>query len=184
MLEPQTLARPYADALFSYAKQQQQLTEWLNILALLAHASQYPGLGEWLNSSVAAEIKVEVLLKIVGPSGLPVDGLPIKNLLVLLAEKKRLSLLIPIYERFALHKHQYEKIQVVNLVSAYPLSQAEQSDLSQQLRNQVGRDIELNITVDAQLLGGVVIEMGDTILDYSVKGQLNQLAQGLLAAAA
>jgi F-type H+-transporting ATPase subunit delta len=179
MIEPQTLARPYATAIFEQAKQQNQLNEWLNILALLAKIAEHAELGNWLKSSVSSEKKAQLLMQLLGPQ--PQE---VRNAVTLLAEKKRLDLLAEIYHQYQNSKHLFEQMQTVQVRSAFPLTSAQQTSLQQALSKKIGRNIELVIEVDAALIGGLIIQVGDEVYDHSIKGQLHQLSQGLLTVAA
>jgi F-type H+-transporting ATPase subunit delta len=179
MLEPKTLARPYAAAIFEYAKQQGKLNEWLNVLALLAEVSKHPEFMLWLSSSVAMDKKTQTLMQLLGDQ--PED---VHNAIQLLTEKKRLDILADIYQLYNLSKQIYEQTQTVQINSAYALNDAQLKSLQTTLSKKLGRNIELVTQVDTTLIGGLVIQMGDEIYDHSIKGQLHQLSQGLLTAAA
>ncbi len=179
MLEPQTLARPYANAIFEHAKQQEKLEEWFNVLALLAQVCENQELRTWLKSNIPSEQKVRVIMQILAKQ--PQD---VHNAVSLLAEKKRIDLLDVIFQQYSLSKRLYEHKQKVQVRSAYFLTPAQQIDLQQVLTKKIGRNVELDIQVDSALIGGVIIQMGDEVYDYSIKGQLNQLSQALLTVTA
>lgn len=179
MIEPQTLARPYAMAIFELAKQQTKLDEWLNVLAVLAKIAEHAELGSWLKSSVSTPKKIQVLMELLGQQ--PNEVL---NAVTLLAEKKRLDLLGVIYQQYQSSKQAYEQTQTVQVRSAYALTAVVQANLQQALSKKIGRNVELSIEIDASLIGGLIIQMGDEVYDHSIKGQLHQLSQGLLTVAA
>lgn len=179
MIEPQTLARPYATAIFEQAKQHNQLNEWLNVLAVLAKIAEHAELGSWLKSSVSSEKKIALLMQLLGSQPQEVC-----NAVTLLAEKKRLDLLAVIYQQYQHSKHLYEQMQSVQVTSAYSLTSVQQTSLQQALSKKIGRNVELSIVVDAALIGGLIIQVGDEVYDHSIKGQLHQLSQGLLTVAA
>ncbi len=179
MLEPQTLARPYANAIFEHAKQQGKLEEWFNVLALLAQVSEHLELRNWLKSSIPSEQKVRILMQILAKQ--PQD---VHNAVSLLADKKRIDLLDVIFQQYSLSKRLYEQKQKVQVRSAYCLTSAQQIDLEQTLTKKIGRNVELDIQVDAALIGGVIIQMDDEVYDHSIKGRLNQLSQGLITVTA
>ena len=63
--------------------------------------------------------------------------------------------------------------------TAFPLSDAVVEQLSAALQKRLERQVKLNTTVDEKLIGGVVIRAGDTVIDNSVRGKLNKLAESL-----
>jgi F-type H+-transporting ATPase subunit delta len=65
------------------------------------------------------------------------------------------------------------------VISAFELSAQQIDELTKTLKNKLGCDITLTATVDESLIGGVVIKAGDTIIDASMKSQLDSLALSL-----
>ncbi len=85
-------------------------------------------------------------------------------------------LLPTIAGQFESLKAQHEKTMRVTLASAFEVTEAEQSLLENALRSRLQRDIEIETTIDANLLGGVLIRTEDTVIDDSVRGKLDKLA--------
>lgn len=67
----------------------------------------------------------------------------------------------------------------VTVTSALPLTEQEESVVRQELTNRLGEDVELSFRVDPQILGGLVIRVGDRVMDGSAAGQLERLHQSL-----
>lgn len=95
----------------------------------------------------------------------------------LLLEKKR-------YELFALIAADYAKlaedkrgVAKARVLTAKPLSAAEQKTLAASLKTFAGKDIELEIKEDKELIGGVAVKIGDWVLDSSLRGQLRRLRE-------
>ena len=65
------------------------------------------------------------------------------------------------------------------VISAFELSAQQTDELINTLKNKLGCDITLTTTIDESLIGGVVIKAGDTIIDASMKSQLDSLALSL-----
>jgi F-type H+-transporting ATPase subunit delta len=70
---------------------------------------------------------------------------------------------------------------VVELVSAQPLDEVQQQNLSAALASKLDRTVNVSVSVDPSLLGGVLIRAGDTIIDGSIRGRLTKLAEALTA---
>src|SRR3546814_16473947 len=65
------------------------------------------------------------------------------------------------------------------VTSAHPLSADQVSALAAQLKSRVGRDVAIDLTVDPQILGGLVVKMGSQMIDSSIRTRLNTLAQAM-----
>jgi F-type H+-transporting ATPase subunit delta len=125
--------------------------------------------------ALTAEKLSEALLLICGDS-VSSKG---SNLVRLLAENRRLVLLPQISELFDALKDAREKSIDVEISSAYALSDAVVASLTAALEKRLDRTVKLHRTVNKQLIGGVVIRAGDTVIDSSVRGKLNKLAESL-----
>ncbi|UPT73952.1 MAG: ATP synthase F1 subunit delta [Elusimicrobiota bacterium] len=95
----------------------------------------------------------------------------------LLVDKKRFELMVMIasvYGRLAADKRGAAKAIVR---TAKPLSADEQKQLAAKLKNFSGKDIELDVKEDPELIGGVSVKIGDWVLDSSLRGQLRRLKE-------
>lgn len=176
MAELSTLARPYAKAAFEYALAQQDLAGWSKQLATAAAVAQAPAVEKLLGSpSLTAEQRAKALLEVCG------DALNDKgrNFLRVLAENKRLELLPQIQALFEQLKAQQEKSVDVDVVSAFELDGDTTARLATALRGKLQRDVTINSSVDASLLGGILVRAGDVVIDGSVRGRLAKLAQAM-----
>ena len=95
----------------------------------------------------------------------------------LLVEKKRyelLAMLSSVYGRLAADKRGVAKAVVR---TARPLTSDEQKTLSARLKIFAGKDIELEVKEDPELIGGVAVKIGDWVLDSSLRGQLRRMKE-------
>ncbi|MEM1114018.1 MAG: F0F1 ATP synthase subunit delta [Pseudomonadota bacterium] len=176
MAELSTLARPYARAAFEYARDKGDLDAWLEQLATAAAVTQQDAMQALLNDpALTAERQAEVMDEVCGDS---LTGEK-RNFVAILADNKRLPLLPEIYEMFAQFKANQEKSVDVEVISAFDLEQTIQDKLSAGLSKKLERDIKVSSTTDASLLGGIVIRAGDLVIDGSVRGRLNKLAEAM-----
>ena len=97
----------------------------------------------------------------------------------LLADNRRLALMPSIMQIFEVLKAAQEKSIDVELSTAFALSDALLEQLTLALQKRLDRQVKLHTHVDAQLIGGAVIRAGDTVIDNSVRGKLNKLAESL-----
>ena len=97
----------------------------------------------------------------------------------MLAENHRLPVLPEIGALFEGYKQDAERVLKVNVRSATPIDAAETAKLKDALKRRFGRDIEIEQSIDAGVLGGAVIDAGDVVIDGSVRGRLARLEQAL-----
>jgi F-type H+-transporting ATPase subunit delta len=98
------------------------------------------------------------------------------NFIGVLADYDRLMLLPTIATQYEVLKANHEKTIDVEVVSAYSMSEQEQSELKIALDRRLQRTVALETITDSDLLGGVVIRTEDMVIDDSVRGKLQKLA--------
>lgn len=177
MAELATLARPYANAVFSIAKSGGDgLDRWSRMLGLLAAA-----VGEAAVQSVidAPEVSAEAKAFRLCELGAEELNDRARNFVGLLAANHRLDLLPEIARQFEQLKDLEEEILDVEIVSAFELDDSDASSLKDLLAKHFQREVVITSDVDAALIGGAVIRAGDTVIDASVRGRLHRLADTL-----
>ena len=102
------------------------------------------------------------------------------NLARLLVRKNRTALAPEIAVQFAAMVQAQRGVQQARATTAVPLTSAEQQALSQRLEASTGHPVELETDVDPELLGGVVVQIGDRLIDASVRGRLDALRKSLV----
>ncbi len=102
-----------------------------------------------------------------------------QNLVKLMAENGRLKLMPEVVEQFEVARAKAENKIEAEVISAFELSAEQTNELVNTLKNKLGCDITLTTSIDESLIGGVIIKAGDTIIDASMKSQLDSLALSL-----
>ena len=176
MAETITVARPYAQAAFNYATEQQALREWSDMLALLAMVAADPDMVRVIESPQLTEKQLADLMVDVCGDRLTDKG---ANFVRVLADNRRLELLPDIAALFEIQRQEAEGTIKAELVSAYPATDEQQALIIESLRRRLGKDIELSCSTDAGLLGGAIIRAGDLVIDGSVRGKLQRLGSTL-----
>ena len=176
MTELATMARPYALAVFKRAKETGSLQEWSDALAFLSTALEDPAMkaaiaSPRLGKSRLADLLAGLCEGNVGPEGV--------NLLKALAANSRLSLVKQIKILFEAYRGEDEGSVDADVTTAYPLSGAEEQSLAETLQKTFKRKVRLNISEDRNLIGGLLVRAGDRVIDASVRGQLQRLANRL-----
>ncbi len=178
MSEPSTLARPYAEAVFRMAQGENDLAGWSARLQSLALVLADPQMGRLVaDPSVPSERIATLIIEVAGPDLGERGG----NFVKVLAENDRLSLLAEIGAQFEALKADAEGLLEATITSAQPLTQAQIDDLVAGLKARFNRDVNAQVAVDPELIGGAVIAIGDQVIDGSVKGRLQRMSFALQA---
>jgi F-type H+-transporting ATPase subunit delta len=179
MAELSTVARPYAKAAFEFAVEQDALADWSSMLTQVAQVVSHDDVRAKVlkHPCLSNAEKADMLIDICGDSISEQVG----NFLRLVARQGRLAALPDILAQFEVLKAEQEKRMDVTIVSAYPLNDAQQKKLTSALAKRLNREISITTQVDSELLGGVILRAGDTVIDGSVRGRLNRLQEALSA---
>ncbi|WP_101758638.1 F0F1 ATP synthase subunit delta [Oceanicoccus sp. KOV_DT_Chl] len=176
MAELSTLARPYARAAFEHASSVKQLAEWSTQLATAAAVAQSDNMVKVLTSpSLTSEQQAEKFIAVCG------DELAAKaqNFIKVLADNKRLALLPVISALYEEFKANREKTVEVEIATAFELDAAIQDKLAKALSGKLERDVNLHTVINSDLIGGVVVRAADVVIDGSIRGRLNKLAEAM-----
>jgi F-type H+-transporting ATPase subunit delta len=178
MAESKTLARPYVKAAFEYAQNHSLLEEWHDMLSVAADIAQDPGVAAIFKNPAYTAVDLLAFWK--GFSKLFSE--PFLGFLRELIAARRLFLLPAIAGLYQLHQETLSAVCSVRVVSAQPLSSVEQQQLQPFLCQQLDcKVVQVSYAIDEQLLGGVLICIGDRVIDYSMKGHLDRLKAVLVA---
>ena len=176
MAEKTTIARPYAQATLALAKEQNALQQWSDMLQFTSAVAADSEMAAIIASpKLGSEQTAELFLDICGDK-LNEHG---KNLIRILAENGRLDVLAEITALFEIERAQSEGTVEAQVVSAVELNDAQKSGITESLKKRLGRDVTLNCSVDAAIVGGAIIRAGDVVIDGSVTGKLQKLATAL-----
>lgn len=176
-----TIARPYAKAIFKYAKETESLGQWSEVLSELAIAVLDEKAIQFIrNPAVTTDQLTELLMSLFAKTK-PQEKEAIENFVTLLAQNKRLLTLPDIKILFDSLRAEQEKTIEVKVTSFAELSTAQQKQLVDSLSQRLQRQVTLNLSVDKSLLGGAVIHAGDLIIDGSVRGKLVKLRTDIAA---
>ena len=165
------IARTYAQAVF-----EQATGRWQKALRAMQEAVDHAGIETTLdNPAESFERKKELLNR-----ALPANADPeVRNFIYLLASKNEAHLLPQIIVAFELYAARGPVRELAVITSAIPLKDDERQKLEQKVHAQFGKEIDFEYHVDASLLGGMVVRVGDRVIDGSVQGKLNAMRQKL-----
>ena len=104
----------------------------------------------------------------------------VKKLLVVLTQGRKLELMNDLAEAYNERLLAHQNIVRAEVTSAAPLSPEKTQALAESLSKVTGKKVELSVSVDPSLLGGVVATIGSTVYDGSVRTQLQRMRQELV----
>jgi F-type H+-transporting ATPase subunit delta len=171
-----TIARPYAEAAFAVARSSNTLDSWSEALNRLAAIVADPQIAAQIgNPNLSDQTLLDLIFGVAG-AGLSAE---VQNLVRLLVDNERLTVLPDLARLFEAHKTAAQGVRHIQIRSAYALSAAEQDSLKTTLKSHFGADVELTVEKDPTLIGGLEVRADDVVIDGSVRGRLQQLANEL-----
>lgn len=176
MAELATIARPYAEALFKATQADLSAAAvWLDELAEVARNSQ---LQQFAGNPNSSNNQVFDLVAGVIKAALPEQG---KNFLRTVIDNGRLAALPEIAAQFRALKNAQGGFSDAVVYSAFPIDAAALAEVAASLEKRFGRKLNLSVELDAELIGGIRVVVGDEVLDTSVKARLEQMKVALSA---
>jgi F-type H+-transporting ATPase subunit delta len=171
-----TVARPYAQAAFALAGENNALPVWAEMLKLASAVVADPKVHAALdNPRLSAGDKEALFLSICGDK-LNAEG---RNFVRVLVQSDRIGLLPEIRQIFDTLKDDADGVARAHISSAFPVTDSELAALKAALEKRFGKRIETSVAVDPDLIGGATIVVGDTVIDGSIRGELQAMATHL-----
>jgi F-type H+-transporting ATPase subunit delta len=168
------IAKRYARAFFEIAEEEKQFEKYYNELQGFSEVvNGNENLKEFLANPVFDQHDkrdvVDAVLQKIGMTGVTA------SFLRLLADKRRIGILADIVACYRELMDAVLRKQRVQVKTAFPLSAELSEHLKKGLEEMTGKQVEVTIDQDASLLAGVVVRVGDTLYDGSIKTQLNKI---------
>jgi F-type H+-transporting ATPase subunit delta len=176
MAELATIARPYAEALFKAANADLNAAAvWLDELAAIAQNGQ---LQQFASNPKVTDAQVYDLVTGVMKASLSTQG---QNFLRTIIDNGRLEALPEIAATFRALENANSGLSDAIVYSAFPIDAAALVDVAATLEKRFGRKLNVTVALDADLIGGIRVVVGDEVLDSSVKARLEQMKVALTA---
>jgi F-type H+-transporting ATPase subunit delta len=180
MARTSTAARRYAEAAFEVGRRDGTVETWRRELDLGAAVLADPTVATGLsNPAVATDRRAAALAEAIGGS----ISKPVLNLMVMMLRRGRIEDLPRVAAEFHRLDDQQNGVTIAHATSAAPLEPSEVSALTARLEQMTGGQVELDVVVDPSLLGGLVVRVGDRLIDGSVRGRLERLRNQLVSGA-
>ena len=180
MASMRTAANRYAKALFDVALEEKadlaKINEDLSAVAEVMTTNRELMLAAH-RIAVPDEARQAVMEQVADKLGLSVQ---VKKLVLLLTAGRKLAMAQDLADAFQDRLQAHQNIVRAEVTSAAPLSPEKTKALEESLSKVTGKKVELSVSVDPELLGGVVAKIGSTVYDGSVKTQLQRMRQELV----
>lgn len=172
------VARRYARGLFAVAQEQNQVDEVARDLQqVVAVIRQVPELRELFEHQlVSTRDKKEIVASLWRESVCQL----VYGFLNLVIDKRRERYLEPMLEEYLVLFRELKNLAVAEVKTAFPLDSQYQEVLQRTLEKMTGKTIELHLSVAPELIGGMIIKVGDRVYDGSVKQQLQALGERIV----
>jgi F-type H+-transporting ATPase subunit delta len=175
MAELATIARPYAEALFkATGADAAALKPQIDALAAVAADADLRQFAD--NPKAEARQVFEVIAGVVGSR---LDA-KVANLLQTVIENGRLAALPEIAAQFQVLVNARSGVSDATVYSAFPIDAGQLADLVAALEKRFARKLNAKVEIDAELIGGVRVVVGDEVLDTSVRARLEQMKVALI----
>lgn len=169
------IARRYAEAYFALAQEANDIRGWRNELAAVAEVLGDPAVSDALTNpktSLAERVKQGMqLLKGTSPEA--------RNLARLLIERRRIGIVREILTHYDALADKASGVVRAEVITAIPVDKDLEKHIRQSLRKQLGSDVETTVRTDPTIIGGLVIRIGDRVIDDSLRTHLQQLQAAL-----
>lgn len=184
MKDLQTIARPYAKALFELALKHQCTKEWHDALAVLSQAVVEQDMQRLLNHpEVTGTMLVDILSTVLVRVMKSTESLKLLiQALEMMAQHQRLSVIPEVYRQFDMLNAEHHKMCSGVVYSATALDDKQMNQLVAGLQKKLNKTVNLSQVIQPELLGGAKIQMGDMVIDGTLRGRIQRLAQSLSSA--
>jgi F-type H+-transporting ATPase subunit delta len=176
MAKRDSAPRRYAEAAFQLATRDGSIETWRTELERAAAETDGQLMDVLANPALPLDQRIEAATRVyaaVGPS--------VRNLLLLLVRRGRIEQLHRVVAEFARLDDRRRNITHASATSAAPLTDLEVKALTARLEQMSGGQVALTTAVDESLLGGLIVRVGDRLIDGSVRGRLERLRHQLAA---
>lgn len=173
------LARKYAVAMFEVAQEDNKLIEYGTQLEEIRQLfAAQPVLKAYMsNPQIQPTQKKELLNKVFGSD----IEKSVHNFIFLLIDKRRIALIEEIVGEYQALSNEVRNIAVAHVTTASAINKKQQDALTAKLEAVTGKHIQLKLHIDKSIIGGVVVKIGDKLIDGSVTSQIKSLEKQLMA---
>jgi F-type H+-transporting ATPase subunit delta len=177
-----TLARPYAKAVFSIAQDSNAIEKWSKALQLLTALVKTSEIKETVeNPKLTIENRAELIQALCEKHLDKSIKEQFDAFALMLLDNHRLPLVESITLLFEQFQYEASKTLKAEVTSSVALNDKQQQAIITKLAKLLDRKIVLSVSIDPSILGGFVVKAGDSVIDMSVKGRLEELGKRIAA---
>jgi F-type H+-transporting ATPase subunit delta len=176
----QAVVAPYAEALMSLAQEQNNLDTIAQDVRLIANtlADSADLMQLFASPLIGANVKKGVVESVFGDQISSIT----KSFLLILVDRKRIAFLSEILKEFKALLRVIDQVALAEITTALKLSRAQEDSICDRVKAMTGaKSVDLEVTVNTDLIGGVIIKVGSQVVDASIRGQLRRLKSSLIA---
>ena len=159
------------------ARQAGTIDTWLGELDAAAALYDSPAAAQFLTSPVVPPDRKQAVLFELLP-GLTSEA---QNFLALLTRRGRLELVPAIVTEFRQLVQEERGIETATVTTAVPIDERQMTLIASRLTQRIGKAVQIEARIDPSIIGGVVAQIGDDVIDDSVRGRLERLRRSLIA---
>lgn len=167
------IAKPYASALCAFDERDKIFDELKNVSSVISNSDD---LKQFLvNPIVSINDKKEIIAKVFEDLSLNT-----KNFLFLLADKNRIDYFESILEQFGQELDEINNVKRVEIISAVELNEDEKFRIKDKLQRKLSCEVAPLYKIDAAIVAGLVIKIGDKVIDNSLKSRIEGMKRQLI----
>ncbi|WWO96337.1 MAG: F0F1 ATP synthase subunit delta [Candidatus Dasytiphilus stammeri] len=175
--ELQTIARPYAIAAFEFATIKDKINKWQHMLSLSAEISRNRNITQLLYGVLAPKILYKIFITLCGNN----IEKEFKNFIRIMAENNRIQLLPVVLKIFKQLRLEYQQITYLEVITATPINSEQLTAIKKIIEEKLVLKVRINLRINKFILAGIIIRMGNTVIDGSLRSRLSRLEEFLLS---
>jgi len=171
------VAKTYSEALFEVALEEEKVDLFLEEFEFIANTlNMYPDFFTLLKSpQIHVSEKKEIITEVFEDK----LSLEMMNFLKIILDKNRSYYLPQIKDEYQKLVNNHKGIIEAIAITAIPLNDDDKLKLKEKLEGITGKNIKISNKIDSSLLGGVLVRIGDKVIDGTIKGRLDELKDSL-----
>lgn len=171
-----TSARRYSQAAFSIASEKDEIDKWLSEMKdATAILSDNDCIAFFDAEQIPIDVKLDGVKKLFSKN----MGL-IQNLISLMVTRKDISKFLEVSNIFISMADEYKGIVKVDITTAVPIAKENLEKITKKIENIENKKVVIKKNIDKNILGGIVIRIGDKLIDGSTKNKINLLSEQLI----
>lgn len=176
-----TIARIYAKSVFDISVEHKTVEEWRLMLKFFARISTFYLVRSLFFKYLEPKKMANIFITICEDIKKQKIDIFFKNFIYIMSEKNRLSLLPVVFDEFnVLYFLYYKYVLKVKVISVWPLNDDQSNKIATIIYERFGKTVNIVNIIDRNILAGIIIQIGDMIIDGSIRGRILRLKNYIL----